>query len=397
MKVLYANNFFYLRGGSERVFFDEAALLESHGHEVSYFATQSNKNLPTPFSQYFVSELEYKLKNIPRFIYCFESKKKMAHLIQDLKPDLCHLHNIYQDISPSVLPAIKARNIPSVVTLHDYKLICPNYNMTHDGKVCEDCRDGRYYKCMTNRCKQGSYLYSVIPTLEAYVHRALNIWKQNVDCFISPSNFLKNKMVEFGWAESCIEVIQNFLPLEKYAPHYEPGDDFLYLGRLSAEKGLPTLLEAFQSLPSHSRLTVVGGGPLEEHLKQLASGNRRIVFTGYLTGAALARVTQNARVVVLPSECYENAPMSVIEAMAYGKPVIGARIGGIPEMVIDGVTGFTFESGNATDLREKLFHVLNLSNKSLESMGRAARRSAEQYFSAENHYQKLMTLYKKVL
>jgi len=144
-------------------------------------------------------------------------------------------------------------------------------------------------------------------------------------------------------------------------------------------------------------LTVVGGGPLEEHLKQLASGNRRIVFTGYLTGAALARVTQNARVVVLPSECYENAPMSVIEAMAYGKPVIGARIGGIPEMVIDGVTGFTFESGNATDLREKLFHVLNLSNKSLESMGRAARRSAEQYFSAENHYQKLMTLYKKVL
>jgi len=160
---------------------------------------------------------------------------------------------------------------------------------------------------------------------------------------------------------------------------------------------LPTLLQAFQCLPAHARLTIVGGGPLEEQLKKLASGDQRIEFTGYLTGAALARVTRNARVVVMPSECYENAPMSVIEAMAYGKPVIGACIGGIPEMVIDGTTGFTFEPGNVSDLRDKLFHVLSLSNKSLESMGRVARRSAEQNHSAEKHYQKLMALYNKVL
>jgi glycosyltransferase involved in cell wall biosynthesis len=191
----------------------------------------------------------------------------MAQLIQDLKPDLCHLHNIYQDISPSVLTAIKARNIPSVVTLHDYKLICPNYNMTHDGKVCEDCRDGRYYKCMTNRCKQGSYLYSVVPTLEAYVHRALNIWKQNVDCFISPSNFLKNKMVEFGWAESRIEVIQIFCLWKSM--HRIMRRVMISISRTSfCREGAADIVTGFQSLPSHSRLTIVGGGPLEGHLKQ---------------------------------------------------------------------------------------------------------------------------------
>jgi glycosyltransferase involved in cell wall biosynthesis len=151
IKVLFANNYFYLRGGSERVFFDEAALLESHGHEVSFFATQSEKNLQTPFSRYFVSELKYKLKNVPRFIYCLESKKKIQEIIRDMKPDICHLHNIYQDMSPSVLQVLKVNKIPAVVTLHDYKLICPNYNMTHDDIVCEDCRGGRFYKCVANR------------------------------------------------------------------------------------------------------------------------------------------------------------------------------------------------------------------------------------------------------
>lgn len=397
MKVLLANNYFYHRGGSERVFFDEAALLGFKGHEVFYFATRSERNLPTPFSKYFVSELEYKLKNIARFIYCLESKKKIHEILNDLKPNIAHLHNIYQDISPSVLPVLKKYDIPSVLTLHDLKLICPNYLLMHDGIICEDCYGGRFYRCVLNRCKQKSYAYSIVPALEAYVHKILNIWKGYVSYFISPSHFLKNKLVEFGWDGEHIEVVSNCLSLEHYLPNYEAGDYFLYLGRLSQEKGLLTMFAAFQQLPSCARLLVVGGGPIEAELKQSVEGDERITFTGYLEGENLVRMTRKARALVIPSECYENAPMSILEAMAYGKPVIGSRIGGIPEMVEEGVNGYLFEPGNADDLKDKLELMLSKPKKDIEQMGKTARDKVEREYNAELHYERLMEVYNKAL
>lgn len=397
MKILLANNFFYLRGGSERVFFDEANLLKSNGHEVSFFATESEQNLPSKFSDYFVSELNYGVRTIPRFIYCSESRRKIRKLIETEKPDVAHFHNIYQDISPSVLPAVKEMQIPSVLTLHDYKLVCPNYTMVRDGRICEECRGGRFYRCATNRCKQGSLLYSIVLSLEAYAHRMLNVWAKHVDCFISPSQFLKAKMVDFGWPSSAIEVIHNSLPLDRYLPSFRPGDYFLYLGRLSGEKGLPTLLDAFLKLPGNARLVLVGSGPLEAELRQRAEGDERVTFTGHIGGEQLVNITREARAVVLPSEWYENAPMSIIESMAYGKPVIGARIGGIPEMIDHEVNGFLFEPGDAEDLREKLELVATLPDGNLSELGKAAREKAEREYGAELHYERLMEVYHKVL
>lgn len=397
MKVLFGNNYFYLRGGAERVFFEEAALLRAHGHDTVYFSTQSDRNLESEFASYFVSELKLSLRNMGRFIYCRESRRKLRKLIVDTSPDIAHLHNIYQDLSPSILPELRMHGIPVILTLHDYKIICPNYTMSHGGRICEDCRGGRFYRCVTNRCKQGSLGKSLVIAMEAYVHRWMDIWGKNVTKFIAPSSFMKEKMVSFGWDAGRIEVVSNFIDLRQYRAGGKAGDYFLFLGRLAGEKGVATLVDAFMGCDDGARLVIAGGGPLEEALKGKAAGDARISFAGHLAGEALRDAIVGSRAVVVPSEWYENAPMSVLEAMAYGKPVIGARIGGIPEMIEEGVTGFLFESGNVKELRKKLDLVGRMAPTGIEQMGRAARAYVEKFHSAERHYSKLMDVYSEVL
>lgn len=399
MKILLANNYFYLRGGCERIFFDEAYVLTNMGHDISYFATHDERNLPTPFSHYFVSKLQYKITDTFRFIYCRESKRQIERLLRRYRPDIAHLHNIYQDISPSILHVLKRYGIPVVLTLHDHKMICPNYIMMHGSEVCEDCSGGRFYKCVVNRCKQGSYLYSLVPTLEAYVHNLLDIWKKNVDCFISPSNYLKNKLVESGWDPARISYIPNFIDIKPGQPSDIGGDYLLYLGRLSQEKGVGTLLQAYnRSGQDRKALTIAGDGPMREQLEEMAEkGAGSIRFTGHLSGQALWDVIADSLAVIMPSECYENAPLSLLEAFAYGKPVIGARIGGIPEIIDDGVNGLLFESGNVEDLKEKIEMISGLPGTKISEMGKAAREKAEQEYNAGIHYEKLMEVYLKAL
>lgn len=336
------------------------------------------------------------MQNIFRFIYCTESKERIFNLILDSFPDVAHLHNIYQDISPSILHVLKKNNIPTVLTLHDYKLICPNYSLTNNYISCESCANGKFYKCFINKCK-GNYLYSAIPVIEAYVHDIMNIWKKNVNIFISPSVFLKEKFVSFGWSPESIEVLPNFVELSRYLPDYSPGDYFLYLGRLSREKGVATLVEAYKESKTEHRLLITGSGPLEDEIAERIGNDKRIKLTGYLQGESLAQVVKGARALVIPSECYENAPMSVIEAMAYGKPIIGACTGGIPEMIDDGVNGILFESGNVIDLRNKLNIFFEFIDSKIVDMGKSARKKVERAYSAEAHYKGLMQIYSKAL
>ncbi len=396
MNILFANNYFYLKGGSERVFFEEAELLKANNHTVSFFATQHENNLASPFAKYFVSKLEYKLKNVPRFIYCFESQRCISRLIHDVHPEIAHLHNIYQDISPSILPILKKNHIPVVLTLHDYKLICPNYSLTRNELVCEECRNGHFYKCLTNRCK-GNYLHSAIPTIEAYAHNFMSIWKGNVSKFISPSNFLKNKFVDFGWLPEAVDVVPNFVELSRYSPDVTPGSYFLYLGRLTKEKGVTTLVNAFKETTTEYQLFITGSGPLEVEIAESVKEDKRIQLTGYLQGEQLAQMIRGARALIIPSEGYENAPMSVIEAMASGKPVIGAAIAGIPEMIDEGENGLLFTSGDAIDLCKKLELFLGFDDMKIVEMGKAARKKVEREYSAEMHYKRLMQIYSKVL
>jgi glycosyltransferase involved in cell wall biosynthesis len=338
------------------------------------------------------------LRSLLGLFYSIGARRSLNAMLKAVDVDVAHVHNIYGRLSTSVLDVLHNKGIPVVMTLHDYKVICPNYKLMHHGRICEDCYQHAYYHAILNCCHKESRIASTIYAFETYFNYFLDKYQKNVDVFISPSKFLKEKMVEFGWPEERIEWLPNFLSVADFKPNYNPGDYFLYLGRLSSEKGIITLIRAFSNLKQPDiRLKIAGEGPLADELKKRAEPDPRISFSGYLSGAPLADITRKALAVVVPSEWYENAPLSVLEAMAYGKPVIGARIGGIPEMIDHGRNGFLFESGDAHALAETMETVLNLGPDTLSGMGRSARGKVENDYNGEVHYDRLMALYRKAI
>ena len=280
------------------------------------------------------------------------------------------------------------------MTLHDYKLMCPSYLFINKGKVCEACKGNRYYMAILKRCHKSSYAASAIVALESYFCMRLLKYRKNIKTFLSPSRFLKNKMIEYGWPESQIQYLPNFISTSDLVSQSLSGKYFLCLGRLSVEKGIATLINAYRRIQDKDvGLLIAGEGPLRSELERIAGQDSSIKFTGFLSGVQLLGITRNALAVVVPSLCYENAPISVLEAMAYGKPVIGARIGGIPEMIYDGINGFLFKPGDETDLRNVLSKTISLSDEQLEHMGRMGREKTAGEYSPEKHYQQLMSVY----
>lgn len=400
MKVLLVNKFFYLKGGSERVFFSEAEMLKSNGHQIAFFSMFDQKNLPSPQSKYFVNHIDYaKHVNIKleilqglKMLYSFEAKKKLKELLNDYQIDIVHLHNIYHQISPSILDVFTRYGIPIVMTLHDYKLVCPSHSMFVDGRPCEMCSNGKYYQCFINKCTKNSYSKSLINTVEMYLHHKILRIYDLVDIFISPSKFLKEKVKAMGFRKEIVH-LPNFIDIKDYLPKYNSnGKTICYFGRLSKEKGLFTLIEAVKGLDT--KLKIIGDEPLKKNLEEKIRRENLadVSFLGYKSGEELKNEVKNSMVVVLPSECYENYPRSVMEAFALGKPVIGARIGGIPELVKDGESGLTFEPGNVEDLRDKIKYFINSPEK-ISEMGRNARKFVERELNPEKHYQELMKIY----
>jgi glycosyltransferase involved in cell wall biosynthesis len=319
-------------------------------------------------------------------------------MLKNTKIDIAHAHNIYGRLTTSVLDVLHDNNIPIVMTLHDYKLICPAYTLLSQSNICEDCEGHLYYMAIKNRCHKESLIASTIYAFESYFNKIFKKYEKNVRFFISPSQFLKRKFIQFGWPGDQLVYVPNFIETSNFDVDYTPGKYFVYLGRLSSEKGISTLIEAFRRIKFNKLgLVVVGEGPLKQHLTTLAAGDSRIRFTGYLSGKTLKEETRNALAVVVPSECYENAPLSILEAFAFGKPVIGSRIGGIPEMIDDGVSGYLFEPGSVDDLREKLDQVLSMPTKRVIEMGKAARKKVEKQYGANLHYEMLMSVYHRTL
>lgn len=403
MKILYINKYFYLKGGAESVFFKEADLFCSKGHELMFFSMCHKKNAETPYSEYFVSNIDY--QNAPllkrpvyaaNILYSFEAKSKLERLLSRERPDVAHAHNIYHQLSPSILHALKKYGIPVVMTLHDLKMVCPSYLMYARGRTCDACKNGRYINCFRQRCVKNSWAQSALSAIEMYLHHNVLKIYGLTDIFIAPSAFLKRKIEEMGFAKE-VKHIPNFIDSEAYAPQYAPkAGTIVYAGRLSAEKGLLTLVEAVRNMPVSLRL--VGEGPLKAKLQnKIAEENIKNVFlTGYKSGKDLQREISCAMFLILPSECYENNPLSIMEAFALGKPVIGSKLGGIPELVKDGETGLTFEAGNTEDLKLKIDYLLSRPGKIIE-MGKNARHLVTSEFNAERHYVRLESLYKSLI
>ena len=401
--LLSVNNYHYYRGGAETVFLEHNRMFERESWEVVPFAMKHSRNLPTPWSEYFVDEIEFgeryslgqKLLRAPRVIYSLQARRRLAQLLDAVHPDICHAHNIYHHISPSILGLLKRREVPVVLTLHDLKIACPAYNMLARDGICERCRGGRLYNVALERCIKDSGTLSTIAMLEAVLHRLIGSYSRCVSRFVVPSRFYAEKLKEWGIPAGNFRHVPNFVDVARYEPRYLPGDRVLYFGRLSREKGLQTLVRA--AAEARCKLAIAGTGPELETLRRLVvQSGAEVEFLGFLTGHALHGAVQRARAVVLPSEWYENAPMSLLEAYALGKPVIGARIGGIPELVQPEITGILFQSGDVTSLAEALYRIKQCADPELADMGREGRRWVESEFTADIYRNRILDVYREL-
>ena len=404
MQVLLANKFLFEKGGAEKSLFETARLLEAHGHQTRYFAMQHARNRPCADARHFVSEVDYedsslrmRLKAGARMLSSLEAARKLGGLLDGARIDIAHLNNIYHQLSPSILRTLHRRGVPMVMSLRDYKVVCGSYQMLAQDRPCEACRGGKHLQATLRRCVKDSLAASVLTTVEMTLHHRILDLYGLVDLFISPSAFLKDKVREMGFPGEVVH-LPNFVGgLAEVAPQYGSARPRLvYSGRLGREKGLATLMRAAKGLPL--RLEIIGEGPMREPLEALARqesiGN--VEFTGYLSGALLQDHVRAATAVVVPSQWYENNPRSVIEAFALGKPVIGARIGGIPELVRHGDTGLTFTPGDVQALRGCIDEMLAQPARAVD-MGRRGRHLVETELSPERHYAGLMQVYERAI
>ncbi len=398
--LLSINNYHYRRGGADAVYLDHDALFRLAGWQTACFAMQHPKNLESPYSEYFVEEIEFgesygfgkRLAMAAKIIHSREAQQKLDALLAVTRPDVAHVHCVYHHISPSVLPVLKRHGIPVVLTAHDLKLLCPAYTMLSQGEICERCANGATWHAAARRCIKNSLPLSTLIAVESGVHRVTGVYRDNVDCVVTPSRFYYEKFRQYGWPEHRLAHIPNFVQVSDFAANFDPGDYFVYIGRLSYEKGIATLVEA--AARAGARLVVVGDGPLRAELARDATERgAEILFTGYQSGVALRDWIRNARALVLPSEWYENAPISVLEAYACGKPVIGARIGGIPELISEGETGWLFDSGDVEQLAILLGRLMATDDEAIREAGRAARKRSEERHTPQAYLAAMQALY----
>ena len=329
-------------------------------------------------------------------IYSRQAQQRLAALLDEHPVDVAHLHIIHHHLSPSVLVELKRRGIPAVMTAHDLKLACPSYKMMNAGGVCERCKGGRVWNALRHRCIKGSAAASGLIAIESAVHKALNLYGRNLSAVIAPSQFYRTKLIEWGWPAQQVHYIPNFAALPPAPEAVEFGEHVLFFGRLAPEKGVATLIRA--SAASRVPVTVVGGGPDEAALRGLAASLAApVTFGGFLSGAALWAEVERCRAVVLPSEWYENAPVSVLEAFARHRPVAGATIGGIPELITEGSTGWQFPSGDVAALADTLRAIRDTAPSRLAEMGQAARAYVASTFSEERYYLAMAALYQRLL
>ncbi|MBF8280824.1 MAG: glycosyl transferase [Candidatus Magasanikbacteria bacterium] len=383
--------------------FDLMSALEGAGHEVIHFSMHHPKNAPTPWSEYFVSEIDFRkpggtLRKAGRILYSLEAANNLEALLKIVKPDVAHLHNIYQHLSPSILTVLKNHKIPVVQTLHDYKLMCPNYKMFTQGSICERCIGRRFRNAAIHQCINDAFLPSLGAAVELNFHKALQFYERGVDLFISPSKFMMEKFLEWGEPPEKIVQLPYLVNVDEYAPHPEHENYLLYFGRLAVEKGLLTLLNAMQGLPT-VQLKIVGVGPQMNELKKYVDDQvlAKVEFLGFLEGDELKETVANARAVVLPSEWYENYPLAILEAMLMEKIVIASRVGGVPEQITDKETGFLFTPKDVKGLRETIRAVWDLPPDEASQVGGRARAWAEIHHEPRQHLRALLGLYNRVI
>lgn len=404
MQILLANKFLFEKGGAEKSLFETDRLLRQNGHTTRFFAMAHPRNRPCDDARHFVSQVDYddpsaamRLKSAARMLYSLEAARKLTGLLDEHRIDIAHLNNIYHQLSPSILRTLHRRGVPMVMSLRDYKVVCGSYQMLADGQPCEACAGGHHLQAALKRCVKDSRAASLLTSIEMTLHhRVLNLYGL-VDVFIAPSAFLRDKVRQMGFSGHVVHLPNFVSDLPDIAPLAGGrAPRLVFFGRLGREKGLATLLRAVKGMPV--QLQIIGEGPMLEPLRTQARAEAitNVDFTGYLAGQDLQREVAAASAVVVPSQWYENNPRSVIEAFALAKPVIGARIGGIPELVRHQVTGWLFEPGDVQGLRTQIDALLSRPADAI-AMGHQGRHLVETELSPGRHYAGLMQIYAQAI
>lgn len=395
MKILQINKYGAIKGGTETVLFSTIKLLKDAGHEVVLFSTDEYK--PSYSPSYVLPYLKQtdstfrKIREVCSFFYNRKAAQELEIIINKEKPDVVHIHLYLNSFSVSILPVLKKYKLPVVMTLHEYRQICPSYLLIDKkGNICEKCKTGNYLNCAVTRCSKGKFFESLLLTMEMYYRRLFYKTEAYVDKFICVSNFVLKKHLEFkqSIADKSI-VIHNPVRYPLY-PQIIRGDYLLYFGRLSVEKGLGTLLKVMKQLPD-IKLLVVGKGDFEpEEIPDNVS------FVGFKSGDELESLIRNAMYTVVPSECYETFGLSCAESLSLGTPVIAANIGALPEMVIHKETGFLFAPKDEDALKAIISEALLLSGYQYREMCKEGYDSMKR-FSEHKYVGKLLNLYKLLI
>ena len=404
MKVLLVNKFHYLKGGSETYYFALGKMLKEKGCNVIYFSMKDDRNIPCAQEKYFVDNIDFNAQMNPikvmtasaKLLYSLEAKRKFEKLLRDEKPDIIHLNIFQSQLTDSIVFAALKYHIPLVYTAHDLKAVCPSYLMMNHGKICDRCINGNYWHCITSKCMKDSRAKSLLAALEAETYRIHRTYDK-MDLIICPSQHHKKRLEQGRICNPRIlRYMPNFLPTGTKFDAGDPrGHYYLYYGRLSEEKGIMTLLQAFNMANVKKPLYIVGAGPQEAELRHYIQQNmsgKTVKMLGYKTGDELKQIVSSAYCVILPSICCENAPYSIVESQAMGRPAIVSDNGGLPELVTEGVDGYIFHGSDANDLCSKLEKMEHSSFP-----GNEICQMAREKFSQEKYVLTLISEYKRLI
>ncbi|MFA5029266.1 MAG: glycosyltransferase family 4 protein [Patescibacteria group bacterium] len=389
MKILQVNKFLYPRGGAEAYLFNLSRLLTGHGHEIIYFSQKNPKNINSGQEKYFLTDWElgrFSLRSamkIPRMFWSLSARRKISRLIKADRPQIVHLHNIYHQLSPSILPVLKQAGLPIVMTVHDFKLVKPDYTLRADNKPTKH---------------KNSSLIAWILKLEFNFHKLLKIYQNNIDLFIAPSQFVKDQLLKANFKKEKIQILPHFIDLKSYPAQPLPAEDYLlFFGRLDESKGVDLLIRALKEIPD-IKLKIAGGGPQEDELKALAAESGlagRIQFVGRKTGTELTKLIARSLFTVFPSRVHETFGLSILESYGCFKPVVAARVGAVPEIVSED-TGLLFEPDNPTALKNAIMELAGDREK-IKKLGLKARELAATKYNPQQHYQALSAIYSQLL
>ena len=417
MKILLINKFHYLAGGAERYVFEWAKLLRERGHEVAHFAMRHPRNAPCEQERFFVEETTFfdeaslwsRMRAGLRAIYSFEAGRKLARLLAELRPDIAHLHSFCYQLTPSILRSLARAGVPVVQTSHEYKHVCANQHLydAWGGRICERCKGGRHYMPIFTRCINGSSVAGALGCAESCLDRMCRLSERVIQRIITPSDFMRRKFLEFGVSNESrparggttdrIVHIPNFVNPSEWSPRVDSEPYLLYVGRLVRHKGILTLVRAMGRMPD-CRLLIAGEGPLRGDIQAQAARSRaeNVEMVGWKDGQELRNLIQRCRGLMAPSEWYENCPFVVLEGMAAGRPVIGSRIGGIPELIEDGESGLLHEPGDVDQLVAAVRRVWHNPGEA-GRLGRAARERVEHLYSSDRHYGEVMNQFQALV